>query len=202
MNKDFVYLSLPSLPTHMEEELIEICKKITMNTERYKKFKSNFTEDINIAVQEYNTERVGTIPTYITDEIQNSYSKYFYGGVMGILGKTSSITKKLSVLPPHCDSQRRVVINYLLDTGGINVKTTIYNEKRKIFNLIKIETLNYNEVTPKTIEVIPPKKWHAFNAQRFHSVENIESERYYFSLILHLNPKFKKFKKIYRHLLM
>lgn len=202
MNKNLVYLSLPNLPNSIEEELINICKEITINPERYERYKSNYSTDINIATQEYNTERVGTIPMHITYEIQKTYGKYFYGGIIGILGKTSTPNKELSFLPPHCDTQRRVAINYLLDTGGTNVTTTIYNEKRKNLNLISLETLNYNEVTPKTIEVIPPKKWHAFNAQRYHSVENIESERYYFSLVLFLNPKFKKFKKKYKNLIV
>jgi hypothetical protein len=202
MNKHLIFLNIPPLPEVIENELIEICKNITINPDRYKKFKSLYSQDINFAAQEYNTERIGTIPKYVTEEIQNLYSNYFWGGVFGFLGKTSNMSEGLSFLPPHCDSQRRTAINYLLKSGGSNVKTTLYEEKRKKFNLLSLEILDYNQVNIKEQHIVPVKKWHVFNPQRYHSVENIEDERYYFSLGLLLNPSFKKFKKTYKNIII
>jgi hypothetical protein len=202
MNKDFVFLSLPILPKEIKDELLLICKNIRLSKERLYRINSYYTENMNIAAQEYDTEQVGKIPTDIIREIQSIYSGYFYGGVYVFLGKAKNLLKDSNaVTPPHCDRIRQVGINYLLSTGGVNVMTSFYNEKRINYNLSKGENLDYNKVSLSSQFVFPQEKWYVFNTQKYHSVENIENERYYFSLMLNLNPTFKKFNKKYKHLI-
>jgi len=144
----------------------------------------------------------GKIPMNIIKEIQHIYSEYFYGGFYGFLGKAKNLLQDTNaVTPPHCDRIRQVGINYLLSLGGNNVVTSFYNEKRVNYNLSKGENLDYNKVSLSSQFVFPQEKWYTFNAQKYHSVENIEDERYYFSLIPNLNPTFKKFNKKYKHLI-
>jgi hypothetical protein len=195
MNKHLVFLNIPPLPDFIENKLIDICKNIPTSQYGYGKFKSRYSQDINYAAHD-------CIQGYFDEEIQNLYSNYFYGGVLEILTKTSNMGEGLSFLPPHCDPQRRTGVNYLLKSGGSNVKTTLYEEKRKKFNLVSPEHLNYDQVNVKEQHTLPIKKWYAFNAQRYHSVENVENERYYLSLGLLLNPSFKKFKKTYNNLII
>lgn len=202
MNKDFVFLSLPILPKEIKNELLSICKNINLSEERLCRISSYYKENMNIAAQEYNTEQVGKIPTEIVKEIQNLYFGYFYGGVYAFLGKAKNLSKDLNaVTPPHCDRIRQVGINYLLSTGGANVETSFYNEKRINYNLSKGENLDYNKVSLSSQFIFPQETWYAFNTQKYHSVENIENERYYFSLMLNLNPTFKKFNKKYKQLI-
>jgi hypothetical protein len=157
MNRNFVFLSLPILPKEIKDELLLICKNTNLSEERLHRISSYYTENMNIAAQEYDTEQVGKIPTDIIREIQSIYSGYFY--------------------------------------GGVNVMTSFYNEKRINCNLSKGENLDYNKVSLSSQFVFPQEKWYAFNTQKYHSVENIENERYYFYLMLNLNPTFKKFNK-------
>jgi hypothetical protein len=202
MNRDFVFLSLPMLPKEIKDELLLICKNTNLSKERLHRISSYYTENMNIAAQEYYTEQVGKIPIDIIREMQSIYSGYFYGGVYAFLGKAENLLKDLNaVTPPHCDRIRQVGINYLLSTGGVNVVTSFYNEKRINYNLSTGESLDYNKVSLSSQFVFPQEKWYAFNTQKYHSVENIENERYGICLMINLNPTFKKFNKKYKQLI-
>ena len=63
-------------------------------------------------------------------------------------------------LPIHIDTGNRIfAYNYLLDTGGDNVKTVIYDE-------------HYNPLESKAIE---SKRWHRINTGMLHGVHGIPS---------------------------
>lgn len=65
-------------------------------------------------------------------------------------------------LPIHVDKGNRILAyNYLLDTGGDNVKTAIYDEKYKLLQIEKLEL----------------KRWHRINTGMLHGVHGIEPDK-------------------------
>ena len=50
--------------------------------------------------------------------------------------------------------------------------------------------------------IIPEEQWHQYDVQRFHSVENIETERYLLSILLSNNPNSEEFIKDYQNLII
>lgn len=68
-------------------------------------------------------------------------------------------------IPIHKDNpafpgDRRIAFNYLLDLGGNNVVTTVYDE---------------DKTTVLQSEVIPLKTWHSLVVERYHGVDGISS---------------------------
>ena len=75
-------------------------------------------------------------------------------------------------LPIHIDKGNRVLAyNYLLDTGGDNIKTAIYNEK---YQILQLETLEL-------------KKWHRIDTGMLHGVHGINPDRIRVSLSVSSN---------------
>lgn len=190
-----IFLDLPKVCDAVESALTELCNNIEISSNRYNRIQSYYTNTqfLPMAAQEYGTEMVPDLPVDIIEYVRTTYGAYFDGGVFATIARASNILGIPSVTPPHCDRHRQVAINYLLQTGGSSVTTTLYTETRKSNDLSTGENLDYNKVTAHSKTVLPLKKWHAFNAQRYHSVEDIEGDRFYFSLILHHNPSFGDF---------
>ena len=128
---DFLFLNLPALPLTLEQHLIEICKKTKINHNRLNRIKSLYPSTLSIAAQEYGTEQIEKIPDHTLKQIQALYSEYFRGGIFVALGVAKNLCSHPSVTPPHCDRGRQTAINYLLETGGSNVVTSFYTQKRK-----------------------------------------------------------------------
>jgi hypothetical protein len=68
----------------------------------------------------------------------------------------------------HKDFKRKVAINYLLDSGGSNVETCFYNEKRELVSKVKIQE----------------HRWHRIDVSKFHNVIGLESPR----IAISINP--------------
>lgn len=64
----------------------------------------------------------------------------------------------------HKDGKRKFALNYLLDSGGEDVITTVYNEDKSILTQLKQEVGN----------------WVILNTQYYHAVENITHKRLHF----------------------
>ena len=202
--KDLFFLNLPDLPKTVDQKLYEICKSVKTDNDRLNSFRNsfNFNGDLTtIALQEYNTDQIKQIPKKILTELKDIYSPIFREEVHVSLGIARSIESTKSLTPPHCDRKRHVAINYILKSGGDNVVTTFYKEKRKNSDLNTGESLDYDQVSFSSCCVLPERKWHTFNAQQYHSVENIKTERYYFSLLPLSNPTFEKFIEQHKSLI-
>jgi hypothetical protein len=70
-------------------------------------------------------------------------------------------------IPIHTDKgayegDRKYAINYLLDLGGTNVITTVYDDDMK---------------TVLQSECLELKRWHTIQVEKFHGVEGIEPEK-------------------------
>jgi hypothetical protein len=62
---------------------------------------------------------------------------------------------------PSSPGDRRIAFNYLLDTGGNSVITSVYDDNK---NLLQAEC-------------IPLKTWHSLVVEKYHGVEGIETIR-------------------------
>lgn len=63
-------------------------------------------------------------------------------------------------LPIHRDKGRNLAYNYLLQHGGTNVVTSVYDNSRKILQC----------------EIIPLKKWHKIEIHNLHGISGLDTE--------------------------
>jgi hypothetical protein len=175
------YLNLPRIP----ENLIT---KIRLESNLYKKPEGIYTSfDITEIFKN-------------GKEIKNIYSKYFDEKITSDLFIMKNNNENLNTITPHFDRERKIAINYIIDTGEKNVKTVFFNKFRDD-NEFKNNNNNVN-LDPKdlTIDksyVIETNKWHCFNPQIAHSVENIEVYRLIVILFLETDMNFTQFLKKY-----
>jgi hypothetical protein len=196
------YLDLPDLPESIASRLIAGCKTIKISQDRLDRCRQRFEFHAPVAVQEYGNEN-SQLPRDIIDELSALYGKFFKGGVMSIYGLAKNVADAPSLTPPHTDRGRRVAINYLLQTGGANVVTSFYTERNpEDADLSASLHRSYDQVVVESQVVVQAHRWHCFNPQQFHSVENIETERYYLSLSLYHNNSYEDFVEQYSHLLI
>jgi hypothetical protein len=200
MNNLLVYLNLPPLSTEISDQLTKFAMAIPPDSEGQKwleEFHSNEIHSISVAYG-----RV-PIPDQLQQEIRNIYSVFFGEEVKAVVANLSNTYgDRLAESPPHCDRARKVSINYILQTGGDNVRTCFFNEKRKGTDLTAAENLTYDQLTRNFDVCLPYNTWHSFDVQTYHSVENIESTRVLFSLILPSNPDFITFKEKYKDIII
>lgn len=93
---------------------------------------------------------------------------------------------------PHCDPRRRYVLNYILDTGGDNVRTVWYKEKG--FPLERLHATgpdgrgywvkDYADLEVIDDVVFSPGIWVLLNPKIIHSVENLVGYRSFLTISL------------------
>lgn len=134
--KHISYLDLPSVPSDLIESIQSIInkpnKEASIIVNEYPYFKTKPVKlDLHSWLQEL-------FPFEITPQ----YQLIFNG------------------LPIHIDKGNRIIAyNYILDTGGDNVKTVVYDHRYK----------------PLQIEVIEANKWHSIRTSMLHGVHGIQS---------------------------
>lgn len=104
-----------------------------------------------------------------------------------------------SSYPPHHDHERTMGINYYIESGGDNVKTVMYNETKYNNDIPNLP--RYDQVTVMQEYRTEPNTWYAIEGSRFHSVENIESDRLILSLSFE-DLLYSDFFTKYKHLLV
>ena len=195
------FLNLPDPPAALANALVESCKQIPLFEEKRIWVDNFHRNEISIAAHEYGTNDTA-LAQEILQEIQNVYQKFFPNTqVSAVVGKIKNVLPQPSQSPPHCDRARYVAINYLLELGGPNVNTVFYKESRSNPDLSSASNIYYKDVTLDFKTVFPLHKWHAYDVQHYHSVENIVTERYLFSLLLSSNPTFTEFLQNYTDLI-
>jgi hypothetical protein len=202
MSKVF-YLNLPKLPNDLSNHLINLCQNIPLQ-ESSRQWLHNFQQgQLTIAGNEYATQNT-TIDKEATEKLEEYFTNFFPGKELKFrLGRISNITPgSTSVMPPHCDRKRQTAINYLLKNGGDKVYTCFYKENRMSSDLDFGENKFYKEVTLDSKFKFPEQTWHVYNVQKYHSVENVEGDRFLLSIILGDNPEFEDFCSCYKDLLM
>ena len=195
------YLNLPALPKKLITTLTDIALSIPYDLAGKEWLENFHGGNIQIISQVYGRDNTFMTPE-IQKEINDIYSPYFDQPVLGVLGNLSNTTGQgESECPPHCDRYRKMAINYILQTGGSDVKTSFYKESRASDNLDESANELYDNVTLDFEIQLPAQTWHAYDVQHFHSVRNIANTRLIFSLVPSNNIDFATFVKQHPELL-
>jgi len=99
---------------------------------------------------------------------------------------------------PYYD-YRNITLNYYLKQGGNNVETVFYTEEQ-VDNLSQGLTQDHQNLTVLNKFLLNEDCWYLLDTKRFHSVENIETERRILSLSFDIT--YTEFLKEYNHLLL
>jgi len=131
------YLNFPSVPDHLLESVNDIINKPCEN----------------MLVKDFDTFQYKPVRQDLLDWLNNNIKGKFYAKYQVIYAG----------IPIHKDNpafpgDRRIAYNYIIDTGGPNVITSVYDE-----NKILIES-----------EHLPAKTWHSLVVERYHGVEGID----------------------------
>ena len=132
------YLDLPPIPENLIESITDIINKPP--------------KVYSVLPSEYDFFKTKNVNDDLASWLQSIFKYKIYSQYQLVYNK----------LPIHIDKGNRIVAyNYLLDTGGKNVKTVVYNEQYK----------------PLQIEQIELKRWHRINTGMLHGVHGIEPDR-------------------------
>ena len=133
------YLSLPAIPHEMLEDLDTIKNKPFSEETPFKRDSKFRLKDVDSKLHEY-------LKTIFPFDILCRY-QFVYDGI-----------------PIHADYKddvgRKYAINYLLDCGGNNVVTNIYNSDKQLIESKCIES----------------KRWHVIHTDQLHDVKNINPQ--------------------------
>lgn len=196
------YLDLPQLPEHIHNTLVKTCYEIVINEESREWIHNFHRGELTVAAHEHGTKNTQINDNEI-DELNNIYKNFFPNEELYfIIGRISNVVGTKSICSPHCDRGRKTAINYLLKSGGDQVYTCFYKEKRSTPTLEAAENRYYKDLTLDYKTVIPEKTWHSYDVQTFHSVEDIENDRFLFSIVLRAsNPSIEEFAEKYKNII-
>jgi hypothetical protein len=196
------FLNLPPVPEDLCVQMGEICKYLEFDEDRISWMHEFHQKELTLAGYG-KTVLCPEVNTELVNELETLYSKFFpTEKLYFILGHFKSYTGENSVIAPHCDAGRITAINFLLQLGGTNVETCFYHELRNKIPDNTSDNLRYKDVTLDFKSVFPEKTWHCFDTQTFHSVENIESNRFLFAIVLQSNPTYEQFVDRYKQLVI
>lgn len=194
----YFYKNLPAVPNDIKQAILNEIENWEYDTWRHNLEVAKFGPDINIVQRKFDALSVD-----LQSRLSEIYRPYFKVDLQAIVGKLyNENPTTLAVLTPHCDRARYTGITYVLETGGTNVNTCFYNEFRSRQNdMTKPEVSLYNQVTLDYKICIPQHRWHSYNLQNYHSVENIETTRVLLSFVPANNVKFSEFYEEHKDLL-
>lgn len=193
-------INLPDIPNNIKEYLVQLAGSIVVSEEK-RQWVEQFQDNLyTIAFQEYGTENT-QIDLNVKEQLDQIFCKFFPDeDIWYTLGKIQAVPGQISLIPPHCDRGRHTACNYLLSTGGIDVKTVFYNRIRDKENLDSALNILKSQVVEESSIVMGLNQWYIFNAQQAHGVENITDTRLIFSIIFTKNQEYNKFVKKYKNM--
>ncbi len=130
----------------------------------------------------------------------DAYSEIFGEPVVPIIGVMRNSTDKLASMPPHYDKVKGASVNIVIELGGSNVRTVLYEDARTE-NFEDPFIKKISDCVPIASYKLPKEEWHLFNTQRLHSVENIETRRITVSLMPESAPTIEQFFNKYNYLI-
>jgi hypothetical protein len=137
MNKYFVYLDLPKVPENLIEPIDVIISKPP-------KPESNIPYD-------FASFQTRMVSTELFDWVQDMFKLKCY--------TQYQIVRR--GIPIHKDISRNVAFNYILQTGGTKVLTTIHDESKRLI----------------AYEQIAPMSWHKLKTDEYHCVMGLTTDR-------------------------
>lgn len=197
---DIVFLDLPAVPAEIQSTLIDCVENMPGDQDSVKWMNDFHNQQINSAEMIY-----GNKHTILDDKLIESIAKIYrsdLGDVLPIVGRIRTVNQEPATIPPHCDRGRHVALNYILTKGGDFVETVLYQEHRPTTSLDTSQNCRFDQVSCGKYYNLPLHQWHAFNAQRYHSVRNITGTRIILSLVLLEKSTWDEFCEHYSHLFL
>jgi hypothetical protein len=183
MNLDIDYnfytLNLPKIPDEIKEHIRSLVKNSSYD-EKYRIVGKKYHNDYNYI------DRI-RIPN---DEKLSSYvNEYFVPllkrPLMSLVLCVSNHREGKACFPVHTDQDRKVAFSYVIDAGGSNVETVLYDKKN--INKEHADIIRYSKVKPIVSKILEEDVWYYWNPRVFHSVENIEFTRIKIELVFATN---------------
>lgn len=185
-----VKLNLPTLPDSTKTKVRLMSNKFAHDNNRRLWLNEFHNNQVNSVNHDY------VLSPELDDEVRKVYGEYFNEPFVTMIGVQRNVTDQLACTPVHCDRGRRTAINFFIESGGDNVKTSVYDHIRDDSDdLNEALNLQYNLVTKLNSYHLKNDTWYAFSVQQGHSVENIETLRIFLGIVLKSNPKFEQFLK-------
>jgi hypothetical protein len=194
----FLELNLPIPSDKIKNEVISLLATQQVNYENHINV-GVLNPDINVATCMYFTN--DALTAMCKEEFSKLFSDDYYGSFTLCLRNLSP--GQPAFYPPHCDNGRIIGINFIINTGGANVETTIYeniNDDSSTFEEGLMHAYS-NDMIVAEKQRLDESKWYAMDVSRFHSVENIECDRLILSLVLLTKLRLTDFAEKYRHLI-
>lgn len=157
-----------------------------MNQEKHIK-----SSGLNVAKCVYRTHNL------LIKYVMQVYQPFFEEKVQPVLINLINTDTTMAFYPPHVDQKRLTSLNFYIESGGDNVTTTVYKEEGN-FDLLG-SSKNYNEVTVDNTYQFNDQAWYLLDVNRYHSVENIMTNRSIFCLSF-ADLTTNSFKQKYKHL--
>jgi hypothetical protein len=139
------------------------------------------------------------------DKIHSEYEIYFPNTkftIQGTVLKNIDPTRP-AVLPPHSDMSRLSTIQFALDPGGEQTRTTFYKNSGDYTSISKGGSKSYDD--PELIfdasYALNDKMWYGLDTKKYHSVENISTTRILVSIAF-LEMTYFDFIEQYSHLII
>ena len=168
-----MFLAVPLTLPYPDPELIrrfrEVALQVSLDPDN-KRWLDEFYEDkINSALHKFCA--LPELDQLLRDQYQSYFPKHRIDCWAGIM---RSANGEPACLPPHADRGRTLAINYVVDHGGDLVSTIFYDQTMDVTN--QSTNLRYEEVQVVEHHVFG-STWMAYNVNRCHSVERIQSTR-------------------------
>ena len=119
-------------------------------------------------------------PKTVVDWASQEFSNQYHVAVQVFAGD--------SYFLPHIDRGRSKVFNFLVDTGGDNVKTCFWKLKPEFSSHLVDNSrkgFEYNTIDLVESVVFKPGQWWNIDVSQIHSVEGLDPSRKRISLTLH-----------------
>lgn len=179
--------------------ILQTVSRLTKNEDSNLHFTENQSKHIessglNVAKCVYRTHML--LDLYATEIYQPLFDERIQAVLVNLVNTNSDTP---AFYPPHVDQQRITSLNFYIEPGGDNVTTSFYKEEGN-FDLLG-STKTYNEVTLEEKLQLNDKAWYLLDVNRYHSVENILTNRFIFCLSF-ADLSTESFKQKYKHLLV
>lgn len=132
---------------------------------------------------------------------EKTYQPYFEDKIYGLFILLTNVgDTPLAVYPPHLDQTRITSINYVLEPGGDDVYTSVYEQTGDYSGFGIVSRPNEVFDLRKEYKLNDPE-WVAIDVQRYHSVRNIQHERVLYCLTF-LDITLDEVGEKYKHLIL
>jgi hypothetical protein len=185
-----IYRDFPIVPKHIVDKVLDIALNVNflendfnLTTdsnllESIKEFTPSFNDNLlGVAfnqAQQYYKEKIASFafvnpPEELTEWVKENITLPYRGVNIQVMSGGEFVA-------PHIDEIRKGGLNYIIQTGGPDVKTKLYKPKLEYANL---------KVTPQTVflydtidevysETLSINKWHILDVTQIHSVNNLD----------------------------